>query len=156
MSAPARALFGIGWILHYPSGKTCGFTTSPDKGRQGGSGRRNASPTAQKYVLDVGDGFPIPIVRCGDFRTVREAGPYGAVGIIHLRDDVGIVPYLAPPMGARRVKQRCRWHLCSQSGEQAVLATRAVGWHGGAVTERAISIFIFLILFLIYHNILRT
>ena len=44
--------------------------------------------------------------RRGDFRTVREAGPYGAVGIMHLRtlhfvaadsirrrDDVGIVPY---------------------------------------------------------------
>ena len=32
---------------------------------------------------------------------------------------------LAPSPRARRVKQTCRWHVCSQSGEQAVLATWA-------------------------------
>ena len=31
---------------------------------------------------------------------------------------------------ARRVKQTCQWHVCSQSGEQAVLATWAEGCHG--------------------------
>ena len=48
-------------------------------------GRRNASHTAQKHVFDVGDGFPIPLVRCGGLRTVREAGPYKAVGIMTRR-----------------------------------------------------------------------
>ena len=35
----------------------------------------------------------------------------------------------------RRVKKICRWHIFSQSGEQAVLATWVVGWLGEAKTE---------------------
>ena len=45
---------------------------------------------------------------------------------------------------ARRVKKICRWHIFSQSGEQAMLATRAEGCHGFAVTEgllQAVAVF---------------
>ena len=35
-------------------------------------------------------------------------------------------------MRTRRVKKICLWHIFSQSGEQAMLATQAEGWHDGS------------------------
>ena len=49
-------------------------------------------------------------------------------------------------MGARRVKKICRWHIFSQSGEQAVLATWAEGCRRKA-TERALTISYFMLKF---------
>ena len=42
-----------------------------------------------------------------------------------------------PLTRARRVKKICRWHIFSQSGEQVILATRAIGCH--EVTEGEIE-----------------
>ena len=39
----------------------------------------------------------------------------------------GAVTSMAPSGWARRVKKICRWHIFSQSGEQAMLATWAEG-----------------------------
>jgi len=42
----------------------------------------------------------------------------------------------APSGWARRVKKICRWHIFSQSGKQAVLATRAEGCREATEGER--------------------
>ena len=43
----------------------------------------------------------------------------------------------APSGWARRVKKICLWHIFSQSGKQAMLATWAEGWRRRRLKESA-------------------